>query len=268
MFLSGSDVPAPIAPTDDRRYKAPALEKGLDILELLSTTATPLTLSTIVTRLGRSHGELFRMVQVLQFRGYLEQDPATDGYRLTDQLFSLGMQQPRTAGLVEIALPVMRRLAMETGQSCHMALHSRGEIVVVARMESGEQLGFSVRVGYRRPLAQAASGLILYAFQSAEVRERWETMFDPPLKGAELAAFRARADAVRGRNVEAMASHIVQGVTDLSAPVLRGPAAAAALTIPYLSKIGVGMTQADATRAVQAAAAEISAQLVESDGRA
>lgn len=251
----------------DRRYKAPALEKGLDILELLSVTAEPLTLSGIVNRLGRSHGELFRMVQVLQFRGYLEQDPASDGYRLTDRLFSLGMQQPRTQGLVEAALPIMRKLAMDAGQSCHLALHSRGEMVVVARMESSEQLGFSVRVGYRRPLDQAASGAVLYAFQPSDVRERWESLFHPPLSRAALAAFRQHADEVRQREVELTPSQFVDGVTDISAPVMRGPGAAAALTMPYLSKIGPGMSQEDASREVRAAAAEISRRLLEGDGR-
>ena len=174
----------------DSRYRAPALEKGLDILELLATEARPMTLTAIVNRLERSHGELFRMVQVLEFRGYIEQDPSNEGYRLTDRLFSLGMQQPRTRNLIEAALPVMRQLASTVGQSCHLALHTQGEMVVVARMESSEQLGFSVRVGYRRPLVQAASGLVLYAFQPEDVRRRWESLLDPQLSDKELAAFR------------------------------------------------------------------------------
>lgn len=252
---------------DERRYKAPALEKGLDILELLSGIAEPLTLSGIVSRLGRSHGELFRMVQVLQFRGYLEQDPANDGYRLTDRLFSLGMQQPRARGLVEAALPIMRQLALEAGQSCHLALHSRGEMVVVARMESSEQLGFSVRVGYRRPLSQVASGVVLYAFQPDDIRRRWEALFQPQLSRTELAAFRAHAEEVRQREVELTPSRFVNGVTDISAPVMRGGAAAAALTMPYLSTLSPAMSQADAAVAVRAAAARLSEQLVEADSR-
>ncbi|WP_445192364.1 IclR family transcriptional regulator [Sphingomonas sp. Tas61C01] len=255
------------AASDGRRYKAPALEKGLDVLELLSTTSEALTLTAIVTRLGRSHGELFRMVQVLQFRGYLKQDPATDGYRLTDRLFSLGMQQPRTMGLVEAALPIMRQLAVDAGQSCHLALHSRGEMVVVARMESSEQLGFSVRVGYRRPLSQAASGVVLYAFQPVDVQRRWERLFAPPLSRSELAAFRAHAEEVRQREVELTPSRFVGGVTDISAPVLRGGAAAAALTMPYLITLDPAVSIEVAADAVKAAAGRISTQLIAADSR-
>ncbi|HEY0800853.1 MAG TPA: helix-turn-helix domain-containing protein, partial [Steroidobacteraceae bacterium] len=37
-----------------RRYRAPALEKGLDILELLASEAKPMSASAVVQRLGRS----------------------------------------------------------------------------------------------------------------------------------------------------------------------------------------------------------------------
>jgi DNA-binding IclR family transcriptional regulator len=252
---------------NERRYRAPALEKGLDILELLASESGAVTLTGIVNRLGRSHGELFRMIQVLEFRGYIEQDPGEDGYRLTDRLFSLGMQQPRTRNLIEVALPVMRQLALAVGQSCHLALHTLGEMVVVARMESSEQLGFSVRVGYRRPLHQAASGAVLYAFQPEDVRRRWEKLLSPPLGEEELASFRAHADEVRKRRVELTPSKFVAGVTDISAPVMRGGVAAAALTVPFLKKLGPHLPRADAGAYVRAAADRISDQLVEGDSR-
>jgi len=123
---------------NESRYRAPALEKGLDVLELLAAQTEPMTLTAIVKQLGRSHGELFRMVQVLEQRGFIEQEPGREGYRLTDRLFSLGMQQPRTATLLEVALPVMRQLADSVVQSCHLAVHSFGDIVVVARIESAQ----------------------------------------------------------------------------------------------------------------------------------
>ncbi len=46
-------------------------------------------------------------------------------------------------------------------------------IVVVARVESPDVLGFSVRVGYRRPLNQSAAGRVLYASQDEAERAAW-----------------------------------------------------------------------------------------------
>lgn len=252
---------------DGRRYKAPALEKGLDILELLANASDPMPFAAIADTLDRSRGELHRMVQVLQFRGYIEQDSGSEGYSLTDRLFSLGMRQPRTRNLVELALPVMRELVTESGESCHLAFHSRGEMVVVARVESGEQLGFSVRVGYRRPLPSTASGRVLYAFQSEAVRHRWEALFDPPLAEEALAAFRRDADAARAAGIVRVASPLIAGVTDLSAPILRGAFAAAALTVPCLERRQPLHSADDVAAMVLRAAGRIAGQLVQGDER-
>ena len=252
---------------NDSRYRAPALEKGLDVLELLAAQTEAMTLTAIVKQLGRSHGELFRMVQVLENRGYIEQESDGEGYRLTDRLFSLGMQQPRNRSLLEIALPVMRQLAEAVGQSCHLAMHSLGDIVVVARIESAELQGFSVRIGYRRPLPRTASGAVLYAFQPDDVRRRWEAVFSPPLKGSELEAFRAQAESIRARKFTTTPSKFVVGVTDISAPVMRGGLAAAALTVPYLKKLQPSMSPKVTAELVRQAADRMSAQLVESDSR-
>ncbi|HEY4083093.1 MAG TPA: IclR family transcriptional regulator [Burkholderiaceae bacterium] len=220
---------------EQRRYRAPALEKGLDVLQLIAAERAPISLVEIVRRLNRSSGELFRMVQVLEYRGYIARAPSSDGYVLTEKLFSMAMSQPAVKDLMELALPRMRSLSLESGQSCHLARPSLGQIVIVARMESSELLGFSVRVGYRRFLPLTVSGTVLYAFQNDETRARWELDFDRKLGTVDLPAFRRRADEVRRAGHASAASSFVAGVTDISAPLLRGGVAVAALTIPFVS---------------------------------
>ena len=58
------------------KYTAPALEKGLDILEHLSRSDAGLTQAEIARVLGRSVSEIFRMLVVLQERGYIALTPA------------------------------------------------------------------------------------------------------------------------------------------------------------------------------------------------
>jgi DNA-binding IclR family transcriptional regulator len=246
---------------DHRRYRAPALEKGLDILELLASESAPMPVSEIVQRLGRSTGELFRMVQVLEYRKFIELVPGDGGYRLTGKLVALGLDQPHVKTVTEIALPVMRRLSRTIGQSCHLAVHFNGMITVVARVESHEQLSFTVRVGYSRSLPQTVSGAILYAFQPDDVRAHWERLFRPPLERAELAAFQRRANAIRSRGFETAPSSFVDGIVDLSAPILRKEVAVAALTVPFVQSKLPAMSREDAIGGIRHAAAEISKEL-------
>jgi DNA-binding IclR family transcriptional regulator len=108
---------------------------------------------------------------------------------------------------------------------------------------------------------------VLYAFQPEDGRRRWEALFNPPLKRDELVKFRADADLIRERGIFMTPSRFVVAVTDISAPVLRGGIAAAALTVPYLKKLQPSMTPKETAEFVRPAAARISAQLVESDSR-
>src|SRR5258705_5899145 len=100
----------------------------------------------------------------------------------------------------------MRQLAVTIGQSCHLAVHSKGQIVVIARMESDEQIGFTVRVGYRQYLLKTTSGAVLYAHQNADTRKRWAVMWEPQPSSHELAGSLQRCDSIRGHGYEIAAS--------------------------------------------------------------
>ena len=92
-------------------YAAPALEKGLDILELLAGSDQAMTTGQIADALGRSKNEIFRMVFVLEDRNYLMRDPATDLLSLSNRLFQMGLRTPRTRQLTEVAIPAMESLS-------------------------------------------------------------------------------------------------------------------------------------------------------------
>ncbi|MCC2603683.1 IclR family transcriptional regulator [Sphingopyxis yananensis] len=251
--------------TDKKIYRAPALEKGLDILELLSN-GDALSFTEIVQKLGRSHGELFRMTQVLEARGYIEQ--SDNGLRLTSRLFELGLGRPPVRNLVEVALPIMRDLSIASGQSCHLALLSKSDIVVIARMEAPQQIGFSVRIGYRKPLTLSGSGLAIYAFQSDDGRAELESMLSPKLSKDKIKALREQANVVREVGTVQQPSSVYQGITDVAAPIMRGDKAIAALTIPYLQPRAVADGLDRLTLALRDSANAISNAIRVEDNRA
>jgi len=256
----------PDADPNTELYRAPGLEKGFDIIETLAAAGTPLPVSAIAQRMGRSVGEMFRIVQVLERRGYLTN--GSDGYTLSSKLFTLGVQGPPARNLIEIALPTMRGLAVATGQSCHIAFRSLGDMVVVARMESADQLGFSVRVGYRRPLHLSTSGRVMYAFQPADVQASWAEGFLPRPDKAGWRRLDADRAAIVAAGFAENPSLYTEGVIDLAAPILRGDRAAAAIAIPYLRQVGSGSDKDEAIVLLRAAARTISAELVLGDSRA
>ena len=248
-------------------YAAPALEKGLDILELLAEAAAPLPMRAIADRLGRSKAEIFRMVVVLVERGYLARDPS-DRLSLTNRLFELGMRTPRPRQLTEIAIPVMERLSEETGQSAHLVVVNRDETVVIATTTGGADLSFALRLGYRRPVLDATSGLLILAFQPESLQRRLIAASAGAPGGAiDEAALTQTLATIRQEGSRISESHDVVGVTDIGVPLL-GPdgRAVASIVVPHLRRHGTASPIDAILTALQKAGAEISTQLLETAG--
>lgn len=84
----------------DDRYPAPALDKGLDILEMLYKQSDGLTRTEIVKFLGRSPSEIYRMLERLVVGAYVIRPAGGDQYSLMMKLFVTSMRHPLTRGLV------------------------------------------------------------------------------------------------------------------------------------------------------------------------
>jgi DNA-binding IclR family transcriptional regulator len=239
-------------------YQAPALEKGLDILELLASTGHPLSRTDIARQLNRSVGEIYRMLHQLVQRSYVAL--VQDNYVLTTKLFELAHYYPPTQRLLVEALPIMHKLAGEVDQSCHLTVYSQGKQVVIAKVDVPSGMGFSVRVGSELDVLVSASGRVLLAFQDAQTRDLRlaESALREP--GQSMAKTVAALGKIAERGFEAAPSGQVRGLFAISFPVtdLRGHAIAA-LTVPYADRVDLkGRMSA---RDVEKKLAEASAQL-------
>jgi len=243
------------------RYRAPALEKGLEILEFLARQTVPMNLSEISDGLGRSKSEIFRMLQVLEERRYLARTAGDEGYVLTNRLFLLGLEKPPVKGLLEVALPIMHRLADDILQPCHLAVPSEEFIVVIARVDSPGDIGFVVRIGHRRPLPHSTSGLVLVAFQAETERAAWLDMLDSKQVRYDRKRLTEKTKAIAAQGYAAIASELVPGVTDLSAPIVQHNVAIAALTVPYLERRTPKVAQKECVGLLSRAAQQISQTL-------
>jgi DNA-binding IclR family transcriptional regulator len=223
---------------EDDRYRAPALDKGLDILELLAGVDGGLTQAEIAKKLDRSPNEFYRMLDRLVRRGYVTRLDG-DRYSLTLKLFGLAQLHAPVRRLVSYATPLMRELAETSQQANQLVVFDRGSAVVIAQQEAPDYWGISIRVGSHISLFDTGSGHVLLAFRSPEERQMMMAEHvrstDKPAQSPE---FITRLDQIRDRGYEMMASMQTAGVYNLSAPV-RGAdgKAIAALSIPYITVV-------------------------------
>jgi DNA-binding IclR family transcriptional regulator len=203
------------------KYSVPALEKALDVLEYLSEQAVPLTQAELARALKRHAGEIFRMLACLESRGYLRREPATGAYSLTLKLFELSRTHSPYELLLKVAQPLMRGLAEELRESCHLSVIHHGRVLVLAQAESPKPFRLSVEVGSLHSPMNTTSGRVLLGHMEADIRDeilgrekQWQQEKSPA-----RAAFLKRLAAIRSRGYERADGERFVGAQDIGVPV-------------------------------------------------
>ncbi|MDQ2661592.1 MAG: IclR family transcriptional regulator [Actinomycetota bacterium] len=233
-------------------YAAPALDKALDVLELLAGEAGGLTQTEIAEAVGRNVSQIYRVLATLERRGYLTRDERSGRYVLSMALFDLAHRHPPLRGLVQLAAGPMRELADTVRQSCNLSVDDAGAVRVIAQAESPADFGYQVRVGARFPLASTATGAVLTG-------------------GADAAAAAAADDADTAQPSEARQladgyltrpDRLQAGVTDVVVAITnRKGDTVAALTVPYIGTSYSTVSLDEVVAAARSTAARISERL-------
>lgn len=222
-----------------RAYAAPAVEKAFEVLEYLAAHPRGALVSEIAADLGRTVGELFRIVVVMENLGYLRKSRTTDRYTVTYKLLDIAFRATPSQDLVRAALPEMQALALETGQSCHLVVPSKGHAMIIAREEQPGTRGFSLKVGASVDILNSCSGRVILAHSNSTRVDRIVSEVEEERGVAVDRDWLAeRMEAIRQAGFDSRSSPIIYGVTDISFPVFGfDHNVLAALTIPFMSMI-------------------------------
>ncbi|MBV7333401.1 IclR family transcriptional regulator [Chloroflexi bacterium TSY] len=222
-----------------QRYKVPALEKGLDILEYLAGEGIPLTQTEIARGLGRGPNELFRILVSLERRGYIQRDPGSGAYALTLRLFELGHTHSPYQTLLRAATRPMQSLTETVLESCHMSVLRREKLLIIAQEESPRRLRLSTEVGSTFTMIHTASGRLLLAHCPTDEQEELLAHDEDfqNLSERKQQALRKRLVTIREQGYDEAYGEVTEGVNVISV-LVGAPTGSihASLTIPALGR--------------------------------
>lgn len=154
----------------DDKYYSKVIGRALEILAVLRQSEQPLGLADIVGHVGLAKSSVFRLLHTLEVSGYV--DRTADGaYALSADLRVWG-DGKRVNDLVDAALPAMRALSREFGETITLAMHFDNRIEVVATLDSPHLIRMANTVGRILPPHASSLGKAITAFQPDEVVER------------------------------------------------------------------------------------------------
>jgi len=219
------------------KYSAPALSKGLDILELLATQTTGLKKAEIAQALDRSVNEIYRMLAVLQSRGYVMLDAESDRYSLTMRMFEISHRFPPTKRLTAVAGEIMDEAAQRLNQSLHLAILYGDDILVIAQVDPPGNNITAVRLGARVPLVFTSSGACL-TYKMSEKKRAEMCARNENSSPQALEIFEAAVRQVQEFGVCESPSAVIQGVHNVAVPIIGfSGEVSAALTVPHVQRL-------------------------------
>jgi IclR family KDG regulon transcriptional repressor len=161
--------------------KVQSLDRAFDILELLSREQHGLNLTDIGNRLDLHKSTVYRLLQALKERGYIEKS-ARGSYRLGMEFIELSSLYLNNLELKTEAQPVLRELSSLSGNTAFLATLQESEVVYIDKMETFNSLRKYSIIGQRAPLYCTALGKSMLTGKSEEQIRRM-------YQGVELKVF-------------------------------------------------------------------------------
>lgn len=196
------------------------LVKAMAVLELLAEEPGELTLGDIAGRLQLNKSTCHRILATLTTGDFVER-PAPGSYRIGIGAFRIGSAMARRLSVRERALPAMRQLYRDTGETVFLTVPRGDEAVCVERLDGRYASTHTLRIGGTLPLHQGAGPRLLLASSSDEQVESYlagplqrrtsPTPTEAQLR-VELAQIRTDGYAVSSDDVEL-------GITAISYPL-------------------------------------------------
>lgn len=242
-----------------------ALDRGLSLLEHLAAHPGGLPLALMASELDIPLSACHRLLGELQRRGYVRQARKQGDYLLTTKVVSLGLGYLSNAGIVDIAEPLLERLAHKSGELVRLSIIDEDRLTWIAKAQGTRQgLRYDPDMGMDARLSCTASGhawlMTLSDERALELVSRQG--FGKPSEYGPKAPTTIKAllgflHAARVRGYAMIEEVFAPGMAAMAAPVLRRKEAIGVISIAGPC-VRLGSTRMhELAPALQAAAAEL-----------
>jgi len=152
---------------------APAVDRALDVIELLAASERALGLSEIVKRTHIPRQSLIRILNTLCNRGIVDRGEQRGFYGLGMKLLYLGNRLQDNIKLRSVARPFMQELADKSHKNIELSTLDQDQLVLIEQIEGTEGIRLYTHIGSAYPYFHAvAVGKIYLAHMEPEKRHK------------------------------------------------------------------------------------------------
>ncbi len=150
-----------------------SVERALNIMEAMAREGAPVTVTELAEKVGLKISTVHRLLSTLAHRGYVEQDPEDNKYRLGLKLLEVGNAALYFSDIRTVARPYLEELVDKCNETANLAILDKTDVVYIDQVESKNLIIVKMfaQVGNRGPVHCTASGKALLAFLPEEKLE-------------------------------------------------------------------------------------------------
>ena len=164
--------------SEESKYSVPNLERALSLMEHLSQVPEGASQAELCTHFGYPKNSVYRICSSLLDRGYLQKNSASQKFSLTRKLLAVAYGSLSEDNLLELALPVMRRIRPMVQETLLLGTLLEEEGLVLAELAGTHHFNFRVERGAKFYLHCTAPGKAILAFLPADEQERYLDTID------------------------------------------------------------------------------------------
>jgi IclR family KDG regulon transcriptional repressor len=234
-------------------YTIQSVSHALDILESFTKAESELGVTELSKRLGLHKNNVFRLLATLEHRDYIEQNKATENYRLGPKTLQIGSIFIEQRECRRQARPILEDLAAASGETAVVAVLRANKVIYMDSVETNRTVRAVSRIGAMLPAHCTAVGKAqLASLAPAELERLYPEMDLPSLTQrsiktrdallAELKTVTAKGYALEDEECDAEVKSVAVPARDFSKNVIAAigiVAPASRLTDERLTKGGV-----------------------------
>jgi IclR family transcriptional regulator, KDG regulon repressor len=198
--------------------------KALEILDMVAEIGRPVRFTELLRQSPHPKATLYRFLQTLTNQGMLSYDPLSQNYSLGVRLVRLAHAAWKQASLAPVARPYMDALALETGETIHLAQMDKGQVLYVDKRNAAAPLEMFSSAGKVGPGYCTGVGKAIMAFMEPEAQARaisqqsWYRYTDNTLSSADALA--EELEQIRADGVCFDREEHEPGIICIAAPIL------------------------------------------------
>ena len=145
-------------------YIAPPVQRAVRLIRHVAEGNPVLNMSETAKALKINRTTLLRLLHTLEVEGFVERRPSGAGFQVGLSFLELGARALFSQDLVQVAVPVLTRLAETLMLSAHLGVLDRTEVLYLVRRAPNTSLASNIRVGSRLPAHATTMGRMILAF--------------------------------------------------------------------------------------------------------